>query len=327
MTFADAVGRVCSYAGQATGGDFETQVKSLMNEVYLGLLDLTEVPTEHREFTFVSAASTSQYGMPLYVKEVLNIEDPTTPQFVFQSNRRMFDQNYAGATETGTPVASYSLGVRGVQKFPAANGLLTLVSDSTADTGTNYKVRVTGFNASGALVTELVTLAGTTAASTTNSYSATLGVERLVKAPNSGYTFTGNITVADSSANTIAVIPVWWKSPSYCWIELFPIPSAAITYTVRASMRKPPLVNGDDWIDLPEEYHLLCVFGVTKDLLGGMGMATLANQHRASYKELETRFKRACIQSPGSVFTFSDVHSAASYHQRPRRPWLEDITV
>jgi hypothetical protein len=325
MTFDSVVSTILNFAGQSSGGDFESFVKVLVNEVYREILDAVEMPGEHREFTLASVASTSQYGMPLYVKEVLNIEDPTTPRFVYEVSRRFFDKNYPGTTESGTPSMAYPLGNRGVQKFPAANGTLTVESASTADTGTNYRVRVTGFDTNGVLVTERVTMSGTTPVATTNSYSATLGIERLVKEPASGYAFAGNVKVKDASGNVLATIPTWWNSPEYAWVEFHPIPGAAITYTIRCAMRQPPLVNDGDWPNLPDGYHIMLVYGVTKDLLPGLGKSAVGDRHRETFETLLRQLKRMANYSPGGIHVFADVQSGAALQNRPMRPLIQGV--
>jgi len=322
MQFGDAVGAVLDYAGQGAGGAFEDHVRVLMNGVYRRVLDKGRVPNEEREFTLTTEEDTSQYGMPLYVRRVLNIEDPDTPRFVFVTTPRAFDKNYPGTTESGTPSMAYIMGVRGVQKQPASDGVLSLSSDSTVDAGSNYQVRVTGFNTAGVLVTEMVTLTGTTAVETSNSYDSTLGVERVVKAPASGFSFSGNVTVADSEDNTLSVIPVWWESPDYEWVEFHPIPDAEISYVVRAEMRKPPLVNDTDWPEFSEEYHMLLVFGVTMDLLPGLGMVEQADRHRDSFDELLKQMQESNQRRPANVLQFRDVQSMGGVRQRPLRPLI-----
>ena len=82
------------------------------------------------------------------------------------------------------------------------------------------------------MVREKNDMNGTTSVTTTQTFSS---VERIVKTYDDGVSsYSGTVTVKDSSANTIAVIPTWVDSPSYLWIEFYPIPDSAITYTVRA---------------------------------------------------------------------------------------------
>ena len=327
MDYRAAKDAVLEYCGQETGGTFETLVERVMNAVYRDVLDAGPVPHEHRLFTFASVVSTYRYGMPLYVRKVLNIEDPDNDKSIWDITARGFDKSYPGTTESGTPNMAFSLGVRGVQKQPASDGVLSIVSSSTADAGSNYKIRVTGFNTSGVLVTELVTMNGTTAVTTTNSYDSELGVERVVKAPASGYTFAGNVTVSDDDANTISIIPVWWESPDYEWIQMHPQPSAVITYNLRAEMRKPPLVNDSDWPEFDQDFHDLLVWGSTKELLPGLGKGSTGAAHRLTYKDRMARFTREKEPASSAVFVFSNVQAAVGIQQRPMRPLIGGVDI
>ena len=327
MIYKDILDAILAYAGQGGGGDFEDLVKVVCNGVYRRVLDSGVVPHEERVFTLTSVAATSQYGMPLYVRKILNIEDPTSPRFVWSTTAREQDRALPGSTTSGTPDRAFSLGMRGVEKYPASDGALTLVSDAAGDDGSSYKIRVAGFNTSGVMVTELIEADGTTAVSTANSYDSTLGVERVTKYPASGFAFSGNVTVRDSDSNIIAIIPVWWDSPDYEWVQFFPIPSAAIVYNIRCEMRKPPLVNDSDWPEFDQEFHDLLIWGTTQDLLPTVGKGTTADRHRLTFKERMKEFLGVKDSDPRAIWVFSDVQNAIGIRQRPRRPLVEGVDI
>jgi hypothetical protein len=326
-SFRSIIDDVLAYAGQGSGGTFEDLVKNQINGVYKRILDIAKIPHEQREFSLISVANTSKYGLPLYVRKVLNIEDPTTPRFVWTDTARAFDKRNPGSTETGTPYSAYNFGTRGIEKLPNSDGTLTLVSSATGDAGANYNVRVTGFNTSGVLVTEKVQMNGTTNVTTTNSYDSALGVERIVKEPASGTTFSGNVTVSDDDANVISIIPVWWDSPDYIWIEFDPIPSAAITYTLRCEMRKPPLVNDSDWPEFDQEYHELLIYGVTQDLLPTVGKSGVGDRHRQTFSAMLEELTG--IKSPlgAGLWIFGNVQAMPERRQRPSAPYIKGVHV
>ena len=322
-TFREILTDILAYSGQAKGGSFEALVKDQVNFAYRRVLDSGKVPHEHREFSLTSVASTSKYGLPLYVRKVLNIEDPTTPRFVFMNTARDFDKRNPGSTDSSTPASAYPFGVRGVQKYPASDGTLAFTSDSTADAGSNFKVRITGFNTSGVLVTELVTMNGTNSVTSTTSWDSDLGIERVTKVTATGYTFTGNVTVKDDDANTIAVIPVWWDSPDYQWIEFDPIPAAAITYNIRCEMRKPPLVNDSDWPEFNQDFLDLLFWGVTADLLPTLGKAGVADRHRATFEARMLEFTGDNNSQPASLYVFGNVQNRVQMRNRPLAPYIQ----
>lgn len=303
----------------------ETMLKTQINATYHQCLEAVAADTQRREFTLTTVASTSQYGMPLYVREVLNIEDPTNKRSIYDIAARQFDTRFPGSTSTGTPLRAYPVGVFGVQTQPASTGLLTLLSSSTADTGSNFTVQVTGF-VSGVLTTESVQMSGTTAVTTTNTYDTTNGVQRVVKTPATGYTFTGNITVKDDDANTIATIPPPWDSPSYLWYEFHPIPSAAITYTVRAVMRKPDMVNDNDWPEIPDAYHDLLLHGPVGVLLPHIGNQAASNTHLAIFKRRFDEFTAQQGRRPARIRTFANVQAVLNPN-RPGRPLIPNVDI
>lgn len=206
MLYRDLIDACLFYAGQARGGSVEHQIKKELNAVYKRILDSGLVPHEHREFSLTTRADQSQYGLPIYVKKVLNIEDPTNNKFVWETTAREYDRSYPGTTTTGTPLKSYSLGIRGVERYPEQDGVVSVRSDSTSDANATHTVQVTGFDVEDKLVTESVEMTALTQKATTNSYSATLGLERITKTPSTGMSFSGNLTVTDSTTEISAVV-------------------------------------------------------------------------------------------------------------------------
>ena len=200
-------------------------------------------------------------------------------------------------------------------------------SDSPADAGVDFKLRITGFNSSGILVTELVTMNGTTAVNTTTSWDSTLGIERVTKVTATGFTFTGNVTVKDAAANTISVIPVWWDSPDYQWIEFDPIPAAAITYNIRCEMRKPPLVNDSDWPEFNQDFHDLLIWGVTADLLPTLGKSGVADRHRATFEARMSEFTGDNNSQPASLYVFGNVQNRVQIRNRPLAPYIQGVDI
>lgn len=318
---------VIRYAGQSAGGKFEQLINVTMNGVYRRLLDVGLVPHEHREFPLTTVSGVKQIGMPVYVRKVMNIEDGTNKKSIWYTTARSNDRTSPGSTESGDPRAAFSIGVRGVQVFPNSDGLLGLVSDETDDSGVNYKIRVTGFNTDGLLVTELVTMSGTTKVFTTNNYDSTLGVERITKAPATGFTFSGNITITDDDNNTISTIPVWWISVDYEWVQFRPIPSTAITYTVRAEMRKPPLVNDTDWPEIDQEYHDLLVWGTTKDILPTVGKSSTGDRHRVTFEDRLEEFVSGRDDSGNHIWIFANVQSSQRFSARAPRPLIQGVDL
>lgn len=297
---------IIDLCSQDTAGDFETMTKAAINRVYRRLLQAISADELRREFTFSTTSGTSQYGMPLYVKTVLNIEDPTNDRRIYDISAREFDVNYPGDSTTGSPTKAYPLGVYGVQTQPSSAAVVRAASSSSSD-ATNFFVRVTGY-VSGVLTSEKLTLTGTSNVSTTNSYSS---IEQVTKLATSGYSWSGNITISTAS-ETLTTIPVWWDSPRHLWYEFYPIPTSSITYTVRCLARKPDLLNNEDWPDIDENFHSLLVNGSLMELCPAIGKTAQGAVAAANFERDFRDFKSIHGKRPNKTTMFSDIHAEAT---------------
>lgn len=319
MTFREIISTLLDLAGQDAGGDYETMVKRAVNRTYRRVLSEIDQDTRRREFSLTTAASTSQYGCPLYVHRILNIEDATNQRSIKEISAREFDRLYPGTTNSGDPRFYYVLGTYGVQAQPSTAATVQASSSSTSDV-TNYYLRVQGFNASNVLVTEELTLNGTTAVTSTNTFSK---IESLSKRAASGFSWNGNVTVTDGT-DTLAVIPVEVTAPQYLWIEFYPIPDSALTLTVRAQMREPDLVNDSDWPDIDEDFHTLLIDGPGVELLAAVGQDALAAKMQGDYQMGFLKLRGATQRRPNRYRVFNDI-SSGPYWARDDRPLIKGI--
>jgi hypothetical protein len=326
--FGDLTDRLLELAGQDSGGEFQTMVENTINRFYRYLLNVQLSDEQIREFSLTLPANASKVGFPLNVKSVMIVEDGTNDKTIDQITRTQFYKDYPGKTDSGTPEIRYNLGRFGVEKQPSADGIITVESDVSTDTGDNYVIRVNGFNTAGVQVEESITMTGLTAASSTISFDSELGVERVLKYPAEGYAFTGNVTVKDAAGNTMAVIPTWVDSPNYIWNEFYPVNgSTAATYTVSAKMRKPELVNRWDWPEVDEDLHALLVDGPAALLLPLAGKAQAALGHRELWREGLRQMGADMAENAPVIQVFQDVQAFATRRVGvPSRVWVRDAT-
>jgi hypothetical protein len=319
MTFEGIVNDVIDMCSQDQGGDFEKMTKAAINRVYRRLLRITDTETEKREFSLTTADGTSQYGMPLEVRQVLNIEDGTNQNRIYDISWRDFDDLYPGDTTEGQPRKAYPLGEFGVYAQPDSTAVLDMASTDTTDTG-NHFVQVVGRNASGYLTRELVTINGQAVVSTTNTYAT---IERLTKYLDSdSASWGGNIEVTGGSGIPLTQIPVYWESASHLWYEFWPIPDAAYTFTVRAIARKPDLLFDQDWPQIHEDYHPLILQGALAELLPILGKEEVAATVARDYFHGIEEMKGSNQNRPNAIRVFSDIMNSPVM---PQRPWIEGI--
>jgi len=317
-SFGELKRNLLNIGAQDSGGDAETMVGVAINNTYRRILALANMEQMKREFSFATVSGIGQYGLPLYVQADLNFDDDTNDWSLSEMTASDYDKQLPGTDETGQPTHYYKLGKFGVQKQPASNGVINVVSDSALDTGTTY-VTIIGFTSSDLLIREKLTLTGLTPVSTTNSFTS---IEKIVKTADDGSSFVGNITVTDSTAVTLSVIPVWVGSPSYIWVELWPEPDAVYTYTLRAMSYKPNLVNDDDWPGFDENFHDLLLYGPGAEVLPSFGQENVAAQYAQLFNQRWREFKRMVDPSPNIIQTFADV-SMGRY--MPIEPYIKGV--
>lgn len=317
-TFREIIDEILDLSSNDAGGEFEDMVKSAVNNTYRQILQRTNQETKRREFSLVTESGTSQYGMPLYVKKVLNIDDAVNQRSIYDISARTFDTQYAGNTDTGDPYRAYILGKFGVERQPSSASAVTVVSDSASDSTTSF-VTITGF-VSGQLQQETLTLNGTSSVAGSKSFTS---IERIVKHANSGITIAGTITAtSNAGAITLCVIPPQYKSPTHLWFEFHPIPTSALTYTVRADMRKPDLIADSDWPDIDEDFHSMIVWGAGAQVLPNAGKGPQADRMAADYQRSMGNISGSEDDTPNRIRTFSNVHIVENY---PRRPLIQGI--
>ena len=317
-TFGDLYGDLLNLGGQDATGDALTMTKNAVNRAYRRVLSLSGQVSSQREFSLTSAASTSQYGLGPYIKRILNIDDPNNNRQVDQITKADFDALYPGNTTTGDPREYYILGTYGVNAQPSSASTLSFTSNAATDTGL---IRISGF-VSGVYTSEQITLNGTSAVVTSASFTT---VERVVKLQQSTTVHIGTVTAtSNSGAVTVVVIPYHLDSPSHLWLEFYPICDGVITYTIRAEMNKPPLVEADDWPDIDEDFHDAILGLAAGEVLPPFGSEQTGHRMLEQGEDqlkalLGTRVSRNLVRQFVDVTTNSNVY--------PRRPLVKGIDI
>tara|TARA_A100001515_G_scaffold75275_2_gene59834 strand:- start:2208 stop:3197 length:990 start_codon:yes stop_codon:yes gene_type:complete len=288
MTYEEIYKELNLLASEEDGDDFESMAKRSINLHYFEILSETNTDLERREFEITTESGVSKYGMPLYVADVINIEDDEQDRPLDLHGPHEYDRRHSGTSTSGSPEEAYWIGEHGVQKQPTQAGALTVESSDNTDTGENYEIVIHGM-VGGVQTREVVGFTGTTPASTSSSFDAAknaVGIRRVVLKNNNNTTFTGNVTIKDSAGVALAVIPPYYgDSPTYQWWEFWPTPSSAQTYVIRSLAEKPPLINPDDWPEIPDQFHDLLIYGPQSVLLAGKGKESAAARAFQKYNE------------------------------------------
>jgi len=228
-----------------------TRLGNFLNEAHRAILRepgmqrLRDIPAS---MTFASVAAQTYYGLPPVVTDIRAITDRTNDRKLVPLSLRQVREGDPGLDASGTSYGYINFGLRAITMLPATTGLWA-VSTSAADT-TPLAVQVngirTGGNASG---DQSGTLTGTSrvAIGTFTDYVDVLSITLSAACA-------GVITIHDAAAsgNTLASIPIGATSQSYIGIQLYPTPTAAITYYVDGPFNA---LDMDDAQDVPQVLH------------------------------------------------------------------------
>ena len=245
----------------------ETQINSLINEfINLSLQEINDPAWafeqvqamrgynhlwsfNRRKNTFATVASTETYQLPRDLDKIGLIRQTTTPIKIKYIPDEVFYSYVPNPTATGTPLYYRLWEEEGVSTVLAVADKIDVVSSSASDTST-FKISIVGYNASGYLQSEELSLNGVTTVAGTLTYAAGKPLRISKSAKTTGY-----ITVTENSGSTtIVVLGQEERSPRFKVIGLYPIPSAVITINLEYYTRIRQLVNDADVPDIDEKW-------------------------------------------------------------------------
>lgn len=307
-TFTDIQQEVARRGSVDLTGEAQDTIKSAINNAYKRVLAETFQDMRQRKFTVTTTATQETVGLPLEVRTVLDVQDSSQRWNLSELTPTEFDRLVPGRTATGRPRRYFQIGRFGLVRPIAATGVVSAVSSSASD-ATNVFVRVTGYDANGSRVSENITLNGTTAVNSTNSYdpSQSRGIERFTTYATASAVFVGTIIMKDAAGNTLARIPPSYHSPAYTWIEYDLIPDATYTHTVRAMATKPDLISDYDWPEFDEQYHDILTLLASGEVLPLFGKQTLATQYISQGNERLQEFKDGLDVKPNIAHVMDNV--------------------
>jgi hypothetical protein len=262
-------------------------VKDLINTAHeLRCTEFPEFLLWDTKETFSTVSGQQGYSLHQLYDKPLYFYNQTSKLRMTQVPRRNIEDEVGGlsADVTGT-AKNFSLqGHMNVKAQPSAASTLTLVSDNSADTGTDYQVIIKGINTSNELVAESVTLTGLTPVVSTYTYTKILSItkERVMA---------GQLTAtADSGATTVLrLLPdEFGRQYQQFWLHQRPTSVETIEYRF---YRKPDyLVNDYDIPDIPAPYSRLLVY----DALLQWGAYNTDTQDKTLtlWKEMQTQWER-----------------------------------
>jgi hypothetical protein len=320
MNFGEIKTQLLSLASQDSGGEFEAMVGRSVNLCYRRLQSAINDDDAMDEVTLTTSADVSQYGLPINVLSVLNIEDGSANIALEEYGRREYDQFYPGTSASGDPRAYYILWRRGVQTQLSANDTIDVISSSASDT-TNFTVRIQGLDANGIWQDEQYTLNGTTTVAGSKTFSE---IRAVSTNDASGTTRSGTVTVTKNTGSTVLTrVPASTKYADHLWVEFYPIPDGATALTVRVIEKKPDLVNDDDWPQFDERWHQILIDDPGSTLMLAAGNPNQATLMKSAANQMWLDFKANTQRRRNVARPFMDVNTQPSLAARPLLPGVD----
>lgn len=242
---------------QDTSSGRATKIKDRINARYRIAANRHNWSELDRRATVTLTAGADTVTMPKDVDLIYLILQNATPQVLANESRvNMYRRHGTTITQQDKPLEYADAGTTGARNQPTSASVITVVSSSASDT--SIIVRVQGF-VSGELLTEAITLTGTTPVAGTNTFTEIVRVSK-DDATVGVITFTSN-----AAAVTNATLGPREFTAVYRKIQLYRVPNAADTITILYKMRVPRLVNDEDVPILPIEDYL--IHGAYADML------------------------------------------------------------
>lgn len=241
-----------------------------------------------RSYNLSVTAGTRDYALRYDLEDIVKIWDTThgneITAYPIQDHVRFnaVTLEISGNVQTGNPDQYIEIGSKSVSALLSTADKVQVLSSSASDV-TPMVIRITG-EVSGIAVSESLTLTGTTAVDSSNTYDS--GSELIVTAGTSDGTLVnlvGVVTVREKTtpANILAKLAPNERAPYYRWIRLSAMPSSAFTAQVWYKKRWMPLVNDNDAPLVPCANEL--VEGIVADALWEDGQSNEAQAQETKF--------------------------------------------
>lgn len=274
--FSDIYGNVGNNI-QDTSSNTQTIIKGYCNSIYFDILKRVNFEDVNTSYSFSTVAGQQDYplpnnfGKPVYVYNATYLTELSAI-----SLQELVKDYQSSLSSSGVPTRYVLLKSMPVRRQPTSASTLSIVSSSASDT--TQIVRVKGYTSNGVEVDESVTLTGTSAVATTNSYTE-------IRSISKSATTTGYITItSNSGAVTVAVLGSGDTAYSVNILRLHYIPNGIVTINCPYIVDPSPLTND---LDQPV---IDCAVAIE---LGATMMAWRYKRQFSKANEYERQYERA----------------------------------
>ena len=202
--------------------------------------------------TFNLVSGTRYYNLHPEVDRMIYVFNRTSKSYLIETPQRQLEPTGV-RWNTDTSGQRYRFAAPSpVSAQPSSADTITVTSSSASDTGSSKAVLIRGV-VSGVVLTESITPTGTSAATSTNSYSLILNLDLAAA-------WTGTATIATTGGTTLATIPASVTNLQYPRIEMLWTPSTTDTIEYRFYRRPRRLSNDGDVVEIPEPFSRILVW-------------------------------------------------------------------
>ena len=219
-----------------------TKIDAWGNQIYNNIYDRRPWMAALRPFQVSCVAGQGYVILPQEIAQVIDVSQTETP--IILALRRYYNRLRRSISTTpnqGSPIELNPMGTIGIKAALPSGGTITVESDESTDT--TQKIRVRGFDSTTKLpITELITLNGTSAVTSAESYSASEGYEPSFSKDS---TTSGTITIKRSSTTIAEISPRDMTVRYMKWLA-YPTPTQNTTLYITGKVRQFKLEYDED---------------------------------------------------------------------------------
>ena len=242
----------------------------------------------NRNYTLSVVAGTRDYALRYDLEQIIKVWDTTHGHEITALDIRdhirfnAINLEVSGNVQTGNPDQYIDIGSKSCSALMSTADQIQVLSTSASDVSPMV-IRITG-ESSGMPISESITLTGTTAVTSTNTYDS--GSELFVTAGTSDGSLqdlAGVVTVReqDTTSNVLAKLAPSERSPFFKWIRLSITPASALSAQIWYKKRWSPLVNDNDAPIIPCANEI--VEGIVADALWEDGQENSASAQESKF--------------------------------------------
>ena len=248
--------RRLNYAS-APAADVTTRLAAFLNTTHRQILSKPGLERLRDDtITFASVVDRAQYGLPQSIQRIQSITDRTNDRHLQLRSLAWIRATDPGLDQTGTPEYYTPIGIQAVALQPSDASEIFVDSTSASDTNIAY---IEGIRTGGYFRALNVTMTGVTAVSLGAAITDFVEITKFYLSAAA----VGTVTLhEDASGGTeLARIPIGQTFSRYQGLQLWPTPSAVVTYFVDYMRNIPDMSVTNDEPLLPEDFHWLLVEG------------------------------------------------------------------